>query len=345
MAAAGIYGIAFSPYVGPWVNDVPVLFNTYTSEQVIQLLSPVAKEFSLIATYGQGTFVWQNVPIIQDSNRYNIQAAKNVGLKVSAGCYQQGADPGRDFLNIEWTKTEIDYALHQAQTCDNVVELVIGNECLWGPNSTQAIIELINYAKSKRAPNFTEYTLPITTRQKWDVLGGVSNTTPGYAAMRRALLELLSACEGFIYANMYAYFDPNIAGQIGRDPNQVSFTQAVTNSMNATLAALKSAFLSQNVSTEIRIGETGWPSQGSQPGQPSDFLASAQQALWYYEAIKNWSVANAIKTIIFEAYDEPWKGSRDQSNSEGFFGIWQADGVSTGRNQYTLKDEKPKYTT
>jgi hypothetical protein len=130
MAAAGIYGIAFSPYVGPWVNDVPVLFNTYTLEQVIQLLSPVAKEFSLIATYGQGTFVWQKVPNIQDSNRYNIQAAKNVGLKVSAGCYQQGADPGRDFLNVEWTKKEIDYALHQAQTYGNVVELVIGNECL-----------------------------------------------------------------------------------------------------------------------------------------------------------------------------------------------------------------------
>jgi exo-beta-1,3-glucanase (GH17 family) len=344
MTAAGMYGIAFSPYIGPWINGAPVLFNTYTSEQVTQLLGPVAKHFSLIATYGQGTFVWQNVPNIQDSNRHNIEAAKNAGLKVSAGCYQQGADPGKDFINIEWTKTEIDYALQQAQTHGNVVELVIGNECLWGPNSTQAVIELINYAKLKRAPNFTESSLPITTRQKWDVLGGVSNTTPDYAAMRQRLLELLSACEGFVYANMYAYFDPNIAGQIGRNPNQVSFTQAVTNSMNGTLAALKSAFLSQNVSTKIRIGETGWPSQGSQPAQPGNFLASAQQALWHYEAIKNWSVANAIKTIIFEAYDEPWKGSPDQSNSEGFFGIWHADGVSTASNQYTLNDEKLKYT-
>src|ERR1700751_4095463 len=114
MAAAGIYGIAFSPSVGPWVNNAPALFNTYTLEQVIQLLGPVAKGFPLIATYGQGTFVWQNVPNIQDSNRYNIQAAKNVGLKVSAGCYQQGADSGRDFINVEWTKTEIDYALQQA---------------------------------------------------------------------------------------------------------------------------------------------------------------------------------------------------------------------------------------
>ena len=63
MAAAGIYGIAFSPYVGPWVGRCPVLFNTYTLEQVTQLLPSVAKSFSLVASYGQGNyFVWQGVP-------------------------------------------------------------------------------------------------------------------------------------------------------------------------------------------------------------------------------------------------------------------------------------------
>jgi exo-beta-1,3-glucanase (GH17 family) len=224
------------------------------------------------------------------------------------------------------------------------VELVIGNECLWGPNSTQAIVELINYAKSKRAPDFNAQTLPITTRQKWDVLGGVNNTTPGYATMRQALLALLSACDGFVYANMYAYFDPNIAGQIGKSPTQTSFTSAVTNSMNGTLSALNSAFSSQKVSTVIRIGETGWPSQGSQPGQPNDFLATTQQAQWYYEAIKSWAAANQIKTIAFEAYDEPWKGSPNGSNSEASFGIWQANGSSTAPNQYTLNGVTQKYT-
>ena len=343
MAAAGIYGIAFSPYVGPWVGGAPVLFNTYTLDQVTQLLNPVAKQFSLVASYGQGTFVWQGVPNIQDSNRYIIQAAKNAGLKVSAGCYQQGANAGGDSIHVEWTKTEIDYAIGQAKAYGNVVELVIGNECVWGPNSTQAIIDLINYAKSKRAPNFNASTLPITTRQRWDVLGGGNNTTPGYAPTRQALLKLLSACEGFVYANMYAYFDSKIAGQIGKNPTQASFTQAVTGSMNGTLAALKSAFSSQSVSTEIRIGETGWPTHGSQPEQPNDFLATTQQAQWYYEAMKNWSVANAIKTIIFEACDEPWK-AQGGSNSETFFGIWQANGTSTAPNQYTLNGVTQKYT-
>jgi hypothetical protein len=111
MSSTGIRGIAFSPYVGPWFAAGPVLFNTYTLDQVTQLLTAVAKLFPLVATYGQGTFVWQGVAEIQDSNRYNIQAAKSVGLNVSAGCYQQGADPGSDFINVEWTKVEIDYAI------------------------------------------------------------------------------------------------------------------------------------------------------------------------------------------------------------------------------------------
>jgi hypothetical protein len=50
------------------------------------------------------------------------------------------------------------------------------------------------------------------------------------------------------------------------------------------------------------------------------------------------------KTIIFEAYDEPWKGLPNGSNSEAFFGIWQANGISTAPNRYTLKDVKQKYT-
>jgi hypothetical protein len=111
-----IYGVAFEPYVGPWVGDGPVLYNVYTLDQVSQLLKPVAEHFSLITTYGQGIFVWQGVPQIQDANRLNIQASSAAGLKVSAGCYQQGADSNNDSFNVEWTKTEIDYAIQQAKT-------------------------------------------------------------------------------------------------------------------------------------------------------------------------------------------------------------------------------------
>ncbi len=339
----GIYGVAFEPYVGPWVGDGPVLYNAYTLDQVTQLLKTVAEKFSLITTYGQGTFVWQGVPNVTDSNRFNIQAAKTAGLKVSAGCYQIGADPNTDTINVEWSKTEIDYAIQQAKTYNNVVDLVIGNECIWGPNSTQAVIDLINYAKSKRAP-LTAANLPITTRQQWGVLGGVNNTSPDYATMRQKLLALMAACESHVYGNMYAYFDPNIAGQVGQNPTEASFTQAITASMNNQLSGLKTAFAAQNIGLEIRIGETGWPTQGSQKDQPNGFLANATNAQWDYQAMVNWANSNGVPTVIFAAYDEPWKGPADGSNSEAFFGIWKADGTATDRSHYTLNGVTAKYS-
>jgi exo-beta-1,3-glucanase (GH17 family) len=337
-----IFGIAFEPYVGPWVGNAPVLYNAYTLDQVTQLLKPVKEHFNLITTYGQGTFVWQGKPNIQDANRLNIQAAAGVGLKVSAGCYQQGANSNADSINVEWTKTEIDYAIAQAKQYNNVVDLVIGNECLWGPNSAQAIIDLINYAKSKRAP-LTAANLPITTRQIWGVLAGVDNLDPQYAAMRQKLKALVAACESHVYANMYAYFDSDIAGKLGQNPTQASFTQAVTGNMSSHLQALKKAFTDQAVGLEIRIGETGWPTQGSQPQQPATYLGSPTFAQWYYAAMADWSNANNVKTVMFEAFDEPWKGAADGSSSEAFFGIWQANGTAPDQGHYTLNGVTQKY--
>ena len=133
----GIYGVAFEPYVGSvgW-RCAGSLQRLYPGpgNPIAQARSP--QHYGLITTYGQGTFVWQGKPNVQDANRLNIEAAAKVGLKVSAGCYQQGADPQTDSINLEWTKTEIDYAVRQAKTHGNVVELVVGNECLWGPNSS-----------------------------------------------------------------------------------------------------------------------------------------------------------------------------------------------------------------
>jgi exo-beta-1,3-glucanase (GH17 family) len=335
------YGIAFEPYVGPWVGGAPVLYNVYTPDQVTQLLKPIAEHYNLITTYGQGTFVWQGKPSVQDANRLNIKAAASVGLKVSAGCYQQGAEPQTDSINVDWTKTEIDYAIQQAKTHDNVAELVIGNECLWGPNSTQAIIDLIAYAKQQRSP-FTATNLPITTRQKWGVLGGVDNTSPNYASMRQRLLALMAACESHIYANMYAYFDDDIASKVGQNPTQASFTQVVTASMTNQLGGLKKAFSNQSIGLEVRIGETGWPTQGAQEKQPA-FLANPTNAQWHYTAIASWAASNNVKTVIFASYDEPWKGPANGSNSEAFFGVWKADGTASDQGHYTLNGVTQKY--
>ena len=107
---------------------------------------------------------------------------------------------------------------------------------------------------------------------------------------------------------------------------------------------MKTAFANQNIGLEIRIGETGWPTQGSQKDQPNAFLANVTNAQWYYQAMVNWAKSNGTNTVIFAAYDEPWKGPADGSNSEAFFGIWKANGTASDRGHYTLNGVSPKYS-
>jgi exo-beta-1,3-glucanase (GH17 family) len=335
-----ILGTSFQPYVGPWVNGAPVLWNTYTLAQVTSLLKPVAKHFKAISTYGQGTFVWQGVPRIQDSNQYNVQAAKAVGMKISAGCALQGISG--DSFNVDWSKCEVDFALAQAKQYGNVVDIVIGNESVNGPNSANQLVTLMQYAKTAR--HKLGLTTPITTRQRWDVMAGVNNTTPGYATTRAALLSLVGECDGHIYLDMYPYFDPGIAGAIGgQGATQAQFTTAVQASMTATFAALKAAWSAQSLTLGIRFGETGWPTSGAQSGQPAGWLANVKFAQWYLSAISGWMVQNKVSGYIFEAYDEPWKSPDGGASSEAHFGIWKAIGTSSAPNQYTLTGETQKY--
>ena len=339
----GYYGVAFEPYVGPWVGGQPVLYSAYSLRQVTELLKAIRPSFNRIATYGQGTFVWQGTPIIQDSNKWNIQAASAVGLKVTAGCYQQGVDPGGDSINVEWTKTEIDHALAQAQAYPDVVdELVIGTECIWGPNSAGAITALIGYAKAQIKA--LGLSIKVSTRQRWDVLAGVSNHAPYYAATRQAILELLAACDGFVYANVYPYFDPEIVAAIGPSPTQARFAAAVTTSFHSSYSALDIAFTDNGVMTEARIGETGWPTSGSQPAQSNASLADRTYAQWYYEAISAYMASISVKGFVFEACDEPWKGNATGDSSEAFFGIWRAVGSASSPSQYALTGETQKYS-
>jgi exo-beta-1,3-glucanase (GH17 family) len=339
--ASPVLGTSFQPYVGPWVGEQPVLWNTYTLAQVTALLVPVAvAKFKAISTYGQGTFVWQGVPRIQDSNQYCIQAANTNRLKVSAGCALQGLNPGGDSFNVEWSKCEVDFALAQAKQYGNVVDIVIGNESVFGPNSANQLVSLMQYAKTAR--NKLGLKTPITTRQRWDVMAGVNNTTPGYATTRTALLNLVAECDRYIYVDMYPYFDPGIAGAIGNaGATQSQFTTAVQASMTATWTALMAAWTAQKIKVGIRIGETGWPTSGSQTGQPTAWLADKTFAQWYYTAMSRWMIGNHVSGYIFEAYDEPWKGP--DSSSEAHFGIWKADGTSSAPNQYTLTGETQKY--
>ncbi|MBX9668115.1 MAG: hypothetical protein K2X93_10875 [Candidatus Obscuribacterales bacterium] len=364
-ANGGIIGLGFQPYVGSFVNgNQTTQFDGYSLGTVTQLMQQLKNDgYTDVATYSQGSFYFAGqfygpTAATAGSNKFNIQAANAVGLGISAGVFQQGVN-GDGFV-IADTMQEVQYILNQAQLYPGTVkEIILLNESIVGPNSLNQLNTLITQAKALRdstpissgsSTMFSAATLPITTRQRWDVVAGVNNNAN---PLQGSLKTMLNSLESHIYVNMYAYFDGNLPTSFSTNPNdQAAFTTAVTNSMNSTLNALRNDFQAQNITIPVRLGETGWPTQGlrAPPLSTAPALADTTLAKWYFEAMKTFSASNSIPTVIFQAYDQPWQTvpaaqvPTTAGSSEGFFGLYTANGTSTV-NSFTLSSITNKFTS
>jgi hypothetical protein len=336
--AGAIIGGAFQPYPGPYFASLDgekpafVAFSAYPFHVVLNMLGTIAAEqqFQAVATYTQ-----------QYSSSYVIGAAKQVGMRVSAGVF---VDIGGDGTNIAPARTVFDYtwALSQASIHGNVMDIVVGNEDIvaGGPgdpdptpsvNTLVATIQTVqtergNYTNPVTGDPFTASELPVTTRQEIGVLTGDVTT---YASMR----SLLNTVDSYIYGNVYPFFSFNVNGGLFPVANQADFQNKVQANMTSQYGAAQTAFIDAKTATtnpvpnppDIRVGETGWAtellSRTADPGYGYDGSGLAEQstqfAEWYYPAMQDWSFKydNQItmqKGVViggyFDLFNEPWKG-------------------------------------
>lgn len=74
----------------------------------------------------------------------------------------------------------------------------------------------------------------------------------------------------------------------------------------------------------IVITEAGWTTHSNGRGiEP--WNASEEFQAQYYSQLIDWSNGHRILTFIFEAFDEPWKGSPDPMEPEKHWGIFTVD--------------------
>lgn len=76
--------------------------------------------------------------------------------------------------------------------------------------------------------------------------------------------------------------------------------------------------------TPVVITEAGWTTrsngQGIDPGHVNETLQKT-----YYDDLMGWTDAEEILTFVFEAFDEPWKGSPDPMEPEKHWGLFRVD--------------------
>ena len=76
--------------------------------------------------------------------------------------------------------------------------------------------------------------------------------------------------------------------------------------------------------TPVVISEAGWSTNSNGRGiQPHNTSQDLQQI--YYRDLMDWTDAEHILTFVFEAFDEPWKGSDDPLEPEKHWGLFTVD--------------------
>ncbi|MBX9685779.1 MAG: hypothetical protein K2X27_03700 [Candidatus Obscuribacterales bacterium] len=322
--SGNLLGIAFQPYVGDVVTGTLVYpaFTGYPYWSVLSLLAPIAaaQQYRMVSTYTE-----------QNSSAFVIQAAKQVGLQVSAGVFAKiQTDGSMTPADLAVANSDMQIALYGASKFGNVYDLVVGNEDIVGnaaPGpSIIKLTSLITTAQGLRdgtanpaGGNFTSATLPVTTRQEAGVLNLVKTSSD--------MVTLVQTVEDHIYGNFYPFFDQSPTGVIAQllaNPSMLrgQFDTLVSNFMTQSLDTNVSNFKQYVVTSipKILVGETGWATPfPSTQYEPYVGTALPQQnltwAFWYYPAMQSWSAtytnANQSSTSIntyFDSYNEPWKG-------------------------------------
>ncbi|MGB3543604.1 glycosyl hydrolase family 17 protein [Rubrivirga sp.] len=76
--------------------------------------------------------------------------------------------------------------------------------------------------------------------------------------------------------------------------------------------------------TPVIVTEAGWTTRSNGRGiDPAQASPELQEA--YVEQLMAWSREQGILTFVFEAFDEPWKGSPDPSEPEKHWGLYTVD--------------------
>ena len=74
----------------------------------------------------------------------------------------------------------------------------------------------------------------------------------------------------------------------------------------------------------VMITEAGWATNSNGRGIDSHNVNEELQKI-YYNDLVNWCEEDDILTFVFEAFDEPWKGSSDLMEPEKHWGLFKVD--------------------
>ena len=244
-------------------------------------LTVLSKNFTYLKTY-LDLFAPQQL-VVPTAATFNMKVAIGLGLQKN-----------NDSPNFPGSYYEINTAIDQAKKYpDTVCAIVVGGENSLGYLGADKLVEYINYIKA-RVPA----SVKVTSQQKWgDLLSG-SGPSPGGQKLAKAADYLL--------ATIYPYW--NGPGYPGGDADKAG--AYILKNWQKLFSSSYDELVKAYGTGKIQIGETGWPSAGSQAsidghytGIPSQTAALPNEQT-YSEQYAVWASSQKLFTYLFSSFDE-----------------------------------------
>jgi exo-beta-1,3-glucanase (GH17 family) len=249
-------------------------------------------------------------------------------------------------VESERNAIEINEAVRLANKYPEIVKIIaVGNEAMvkWAEDyfvQPNVILKWVNHLQNLKKDNKLSKDLWITCSDDFASWGGLDDT---YKV--KDLEDLVKAVD-YVSVHTYPFHNTHYNPEFWKIPNhqsnlpKIDLTDAA---MNRAVLFAKNQYNavqkyvhSISPNKPIHIGETGWASSsdghyGNDGSKASDEYKQAH----YYNAMREWTNKEGISCFFFEAFDEPWKDSKNPSGSENHFGIFTVD----GKAKYALWNE------
>jgi exo-beta-1,3-glucanase (GH17 family) len=228
-----------------------------------------------------------------------------------------------------------------AQDYPTIVKVMaVGNEAMvhWAPYhvTPRIILKHVNALQALKADGSLANDMWITSSDNHASWGSLDGGAGG--GYDNEDLKALIAAVDFISLHTYAFHDTYYDEDfwlVPADEADLTVKQKVDAAMiranNVTLKQTADAqkyMLALGIEKQIHLGELGWASFANvHYGDAGSKAASEYKQKVFHDAVRTWSNEFGAALFYFQAFDEPWKGNKDNAgDSEKNFGLIDING-------------------
>lgn len=227
---------------------------------------------------------------------------------------------------------EINEAIRLTNEYPDIVKTIaVGNEAMvhWATSyfvGPEVILKWVNYLIHRRIDGKLPKDLWITSSDNFASWGG------GEDSYHKPALEKLAKTVDFISMHTYPFHDTHynptfwvLEGEEADLDSIAAVDQLMLQAKEYAVTqynGVKEYLESIGVDKPIHIGETGWSSITNELyGNEGSLAADEYKQKLFHDAMRAWTDEAGMSCFFFEAFDEPWKGSSNQLDSEKHFGL------------------------